>query len=552
MSSIALQAQGLSAQFGARTVLNEIDIEIRSGEVTALLGPNGAGKTTILRVAKRLLDAQHRRMIVVAPTKKAASVAAREVGAEGSSLHALLADHGFRWHHDVTGPEIWTRLAPGQVDATGRTYPGPRRYPLTSGDRIVIDEAGMVDLHTARALAILAAETGADLAMVGDHLQAMPVGHAGAMACMARASTAVVELSAVHRFLDPAYADLTIRMREPNTRADAVAVATALEAGGHIRVAADTTAARGVMVDGYFDAVARGERIALVTATNDEADAVNELIQQRRLDAAQLHLVRIGTGAGEQRILEGDIVQTRRNDTATGVDNRALWTVRHITGDAISLVSVTDPTQVRSVSTDYAAEHVRLAYSSTVHGIQGETTDVALVGPGVDAAGLYVGMTRGRARNEAIVMLKPNQTAVDELADTMLRGLPEVTLDDARRAARTELSRAARTPLADDFEDRLAELARVDAWLAAAHTAIHDAYADHAAADARGHGRGIPVEPVGENISRLADLFAHRADAAAELREELQGATHTGLRLRQEATEAIAAAPVVEGHGLGL
>lgn len=44
MSSIALQAQGLSAHFGARTVLNEIDIEIRSGEVTALLGPNGAGK----------------------------------------------------------------------------------------------------------------------------------------------------------------------------------------------------------------------------------------------------------------------------------------------------------------------------------------------------------------------------------------------------------------------------------------------------------------------------------------------------------------------------
>ena len=32
----------------------------------------------------------------------------------------------------------------------------------------------MVDLHTANALAVVAAETGAGIAMVGDHLQAMP------------------------------------------------------------------------------------------------------------------------------------------------------------------------------------------------------------------------------------------------------------------------------------------------------------------------------------------------------------------------------------------
>ncbi|HDM8038958.1 heme ABC transporter ATP-binding protein [Vibrio fluvialis] len=58
MSSIALQAQGLSAHFGARTVLNEIDIEIRSGEVTALLGPNGAGKSTLLKLLSGELDSR--------------------------------------------------------------------------------------------------------------------------------------------------------------------------------------------------------------------------------------------------------------------------------------------------------------------------------------------------------------------------------------------------------------------------------------------------------------------------------------------------------------
>jgi hypothetical protein len=89
---------------------------------------------------------------------------------------------------------------------------------------------------------------------------------------------------------------------------------------------------------------------------------------------------------------------------------------------------------------------VHLAYASTVHGIQGETTDASIVGPGVDAAGLYVGMTRGRAHNEVIAIAATGRAATERIAESMLRGIPEVSLDDAIRAARTELGRAARTP----------------------------------------------------------------------------------------------------------
>ena len=63
----------------------------------------GTGKTTMLRVAYAGLSMQRRRMLVVAPTRKAASVASREVGAGASSLHALLADHGYRWTTDAAG-----------------------------------------------------------------------------------------------------------------------------------------------------------------------------------------------------------------------------------------------------------------------------------------------------------------------------------------------------------------------------------------------------------------------------------------------------------------
>ncbi|MCR2811295.1 MULTISPECIES: AAA family ATPase [unclassified Microbacterium] len=418
--------------------------------LVSVTGPAGAGKTTMLRVAKIALAQRGHLMVVVAPTKKAASVAGREIGTTASSLHALLADYGWRWARDAAGAEVWTRLRPGDVDpGSGVVFEGPRRFPLRSGDRIVVDEAGMVDLHTANALAAVAAETGTGIAMVGDHLQAMPVGHAGAMACMTRRSTAVIELTAVHRFHDPEYAALTLRMREPASKEEALTVAAELDRRGLIHRVSDQVQARDVMVEAYFRFATGHRRVALVTGTNEEADGINEAIQQRRIDQGQLRTTRIALGQGEQRLLEGDTVQTRRNDRHANVDNRALWILRRITADGLELASVADSAEVRRVSHEYAAEHVHLAYASTVHGIQGETTDASIVGPGVDASGLYVGMTRGRAHNEAIAIAGTDAAARDTIAESMLRGIPEVSIDDSIRAARTELHRAARTPDTD-------------------------------------------------------------------------------------------------------
>jgi exodeoxyribonuclease V alpha subunit len=413
--------------------------------LVTVTGPAGTGKTTILRVAHAALGLQQRRMIVVAPTKKAATVAGQEIGTVASSVHALLADHGWRWSKDAAGAAEWSRLAPGDTDpTTGLPYPGSTRYLVSADDRIVIDEAGMLDLHTANALAALAIETGAGLAMVGDHLQAMPVGHSGAMATMARRSGTVVELTAVHRFQDPTYAALTLRLREPDTREAALEVAAELDRRGIVHRVDDLAGATETMVEGYFRWTGARKRVALVTSTNEEADLVNESIQQRRLELGQLNMQRVAVGRGEQRLLEGDVVQTRRNDRKAAVENRALWTIRRIRTDSVDLVSLTDSADFRRVSTDYVAEHVHLAYASTVHGIQGETTDASIVGPGVDASGLYVGMTRGRAHNEAIAIARTQDAAVAAIADSMTRGVPEVTLDDSRRAATIELRRAAR------------------------------------------------------------------------------------------------------------
>ncbi len=410
--------------------------------LVTVTGPAGAGKTTVLRVVKRALDLQRRHLIVVAPTKKAATVAEREVGAKASSLHALLADHGWRWGTDPAGAERWVRLAPGDTDSNGFTYTGLRSHPLGPGDRVVVDEAGMVDFHAARALAVIAAQTGAGIAFIGDPLQAAPVGHSGAMGLMRKVSTAVAELTAVHRFDDPGYAALTVRLRDPRTSEDALQVAAELITKGHILQAVDLEDAQSRMVDAYLAARETGDSIALVTATNDEADTINREIQQRLLARGALHGSRVAAGQDGQQILEGDVVQTRRNDAAADVQNRAHWIVTRITDDHIDLVAVDDHRERRTVTDRYAADYLQLAYASTVHGVQGETTVRSLVGPGVNAAGLYVGMTRGAVHNAAIVIPPRGGTVIATLAAIMTRGIPALTVDEARAAAVFELRRA--------------------------------------------------------------------------------------------------------------
>ena len=46
----AIEASGLSKQFGAVFALNGVDVRVDQGESLALFGPNGAGKTTLIRV----------------------------------------------------------------------------------------------------------------------------------------------------------------------------------------------------------------------------------------------------------------------------------------------------------------------------------------------------------------------------------------------------------------------------------------------------------------------------------------------------------------------
>ncbi|KIF71725.1 arginine ABC transporter ATP-binding protein [Streptomyces sp. AcH 505] len=49
-----VRIRGLRKSFGAHTVLDGIDLDVREGEVTVMLGPSGSGKSTLLRCVNHL------------------------------------------------------------------------------------------------------------------------------------------------------------------------------------------------------------------------------------------------------------------------------------------------------------------------------------------------------------------------------------------------------------------------------------------------------------------------------------------------------------------
>lgn len=50
-----LRIEKLTAGYGGKRVINNLDLTLPGGKITALLGPNGCGKSTLLKCFSRLL-----------------------------------------------------------------------------------------------------------------------------------------------------------------------------------------------------------------------------------------------------------------------------------------------------------------------------------------------------------------------------------------------------------------------------------------------------------------------------------------------------------------
>ncbi len=456
-----------------------------TGRLVVVEGAAGAGKTTMLAAVQQQLGARGHQMVVVTPTLKAAQVAAT-AATQARSAAALIHEYGWRWDEDGR----WSHesgLEPQTV--------------LGKGDLLLVDEAGMLDQDTARALFGVAEQTGARVGLIGDRHQLPAVGRGGVLDLAARwaAPEASVGLDVVHRFLDPAYAAISLAMRRGDRLVEPVMehavergdgsgqrsgepggeVFDALWARGQIRLYATETERIHAVAAELSDLFTTGNpgagRVVVMADSRAEVAALNGAIRDRLVTAGRVRDAQVVVTDAGERIGVGDRVATRLNDRELGVANRDLWTVTAVAADGSLTLIPADisadipadarrPTnhrhdrgrgrgrgrgqergQDRVVPAGYARQQVELAYATTVYGAQGETTAAGhmLIAETTTGSAAYVGMTRGRETNIAHLVATDIDGARAIWNDVMGRDRADLGPGHAAERAAEEMERYA-------------------------------------------------------------------------------------------------------------
>ncbi len=340
----------------ARTVPSSLTETQRSVVVTSLehglvvlTGGPGTGKTTTVRAVVDAHEALGRRVLLCAPTGRAAKRMAEATGREARTIHRTL-----EWN-------------PG----TAR-FRRDERAPLEA-DLVLVDESSMLDVRLADSL-LAAVAPGATLVLVGDVDQLPPVGPGQVLREVIRSEVAPV-----------------VRLREIFRQAQRSAIVRGAHAilGG--RVPEQTPAGTKGEGDLFFvratdpDALAR--RLVEVLRRLPEAYGfdpkrdVQVLSPMRRGPAGTARLneilqAELNPGPGPAGGLRpGDKVMQLRNDYDRDVYNGDLGEVRRAEG-GVTYVDV-DGREVQYTSEQLDA--LVLAYASTVHKVQGSEFPAVVV-----------------------------------------------------------------------------------------------------------------------------------------------------------------------------
>ncbi|VAW39763.1 Efflux ABC transporter, ATP-binding protein [hydrothermal vent metagenome] len=111
MTNLAIDAVGLRKQFGDKTAVSNLTLQVKRGEIFGFLGPNGAGKTTSIKMLLRL----------TAPTAGSATLLGQPLGDRRTRAKIGFLPEHFRFHEWLKASEF--------LDLHGRLYqmPAPLR-----------------------------------------------------------------------------------------------------------------------------------------------------------------------------------------------------------------------------------------------------------------------------------------------------------------------------------------------------------------------------------------------------------------------------------------
>jgi polar amino acid transport system ATP-binding protein len=88
-NDVLIEVRGLCKSFGELSVLRDIDLDVRRGEVVVIIGPSGSGKSTLLRCLNRLED----------PTAGTVRIGGVDITARGAKLPQMRRKIGMVFQH---------------------------------------------------------------------------------------------------------------------------------------------------------------------------------------------------------------------------------------------------------------------------------------------------------------------------------------------------------------------------------------------------------------------------------------------------------------------
>jgi ABC-2 type transport system ATP-binding protein len=96
MAALTIDAAGLRKDFGARTAVRDLTLQVERGEAFGFLGPNGAGKSTSIKMLLGL----------VKPTSGRALLLGQPVGSRDVRARIGFLPEHFRFYDWLTAPEL--------------------------------------------------------------------------------------------------------------------------------------------------------------------------------------------------------------------------------------------------------------------------------------------------------------------------------------------------------------------------------------------------------------------------------------------------------------
>ena len=333
--------------------IDAVRASLRSGLMVLTGGP-GTGKTTTVRAIVAAQEALGRRIVLCAPTGRAAKRLTEATGGEASTIHRLLE---------------WNPMRGG--------FARNADEPLAA-DVVLVDEASMLNLQLAHSLANAIAPS-SRLILVGDVDQLPPVG-AGQVLRDVLASEVghVVRLRQVFRqaqqsaIVRGAHAILRGELPEPT---EAFTHGSGdlfyVPAADPKSIARQLLAALSRVVKRYaFDPMQDVQVLVPMRRGPIGTESLNALLQQSLNAEAPPD----GTGPRPQ-LVAGDKVMQLRNDYDKDVFNGDLGSVSRVEG-GITYVMI-DGREVRYRIEDL--DNLGLAYASTVHKVQGSEFPAVIV-----------------------------------------------------------------------------------------------------------------------------------------------------------------------------